>query len=109
MWVSRNLAPLAGALMGLCAGLQAAHACACCTTTGQRHDAVETLTPHRLDEIGRLRFGPTAQLFTGEAEPADIQGISEPSSRYDLRVVRNAAHWVFTFRDKNGRSGTLVL
>jgi hypothetical protein len=109
MQVSRSLARLAGALMGLCAGLPAAHACACCTNTGQRHDAVETLTPERLDEIGRLRFGLTARLFTGEAEPADIQGIKEPSSRYDLRVLREGARWVFTFRDTNGRSGTLAL
>jgi hypothetical protein len=86
-----------------------AQACACCTSTGQRHDAVESLTPDRLDEIDRLRFGPTAQLFTGEAEPADINGITEPSSRYELRVAQENARWTFAFRDKNGRSGTLVL
>jgi hypothetical protein len=106
---SRSLALLVGALMALCLGLREAQACACCTNTGQRRDAVETLTPDRLEEIDRLRFGPTARLFTGEAEPADISGIAEPSARYDLQVVREKARWTFRFRDKNGRSGTLVL
>ena len=60
MRVLRSLAPLAGALMSLCVGLQEAQACACCTNTGQRRDAVETLTPDRLDEIGRLEIDVAA-------------------------------------------------
>jgi hypothetical protein len=109
MRVSRSLAVLAGLLTGLGGAGQDARACACCTNTGHRHDAVEALTPDRLEEIGRLRFAPAAFLFTGEAEPADIEGIATPSARYVLRVVREKARWVFAFTDSEGRSGTLVL
>lgn len=104
-----KLAHLLAVLASLFLSLQDAHACACCTNTGQRHDAVETLDSDRLDEIGRLRFGPVAQLFTGEADPDMIEGIATPSSRYNLRVAQEKDRWVFTFRDKSGRSGTLVL
>jgi hypothetical protein len=109
MRVSRSQALLAGMLAGLCVSIEEARACACCTNTGYRYDAIETLTSERIGEIDRLRFGPVASLFSGEADPADIKGITTPSAQYVLRVVREKARWVFTFRDKAGRSGTLAL
>ena len=109
MQVLRGLAVLCGALVGLAVSLQAAYACACCTHTGQRHDAVGPLDPGKRDEIGRLRFRPVAHLFTGEADPDMIKGIAAQSSQYNLRVKHEKGRWVFAFRDKNGRSGTLVL
>jgi len=109
MQLSRSLAALLVALAGLAVGPQDARACACCTNTAQRYEAVETLSPDKLDEIGRLRFAPAAQLFTSEADPDMIRGIAAVHAEYVLQVARAQHRWVFTFRDKDGRSGTLVL
>jgi len=96
-------------LASLAAGPPAAHACACCTNVGQRYDGVEPLDSGKLDAMERLRFGPRARLFTGEADPDMIEGISAKSSRYSLQVAREKARWVFAFRDEGGRTGTLTL
>ncbi len=88
---------------------QDARACACCTNVGQRYDAVDTLDSGRLDEMERLRFGPMAELFTGEADPDMIKGIAAKASRYSLQVTREKGRWVFAFRDEGGRTGTLAL
>jgi hypothetical protein len=86
-----------------------AHACACCTNTGQRNVGIFELDGFRRAEIDQVRFGPAAHLFTGEADADMIKGIATPSSRYELSVTRRADRWVFSFRDANGRSGTLTL
>jgi hypothetical protein len=97
------------ALAGFAAGLPDAGACACCTNTGHRYEAVERLDTGKLEEIGRLRFAPEAHLFTGEADPDMIKGIAAAASRYDLQVARANDRWVFAFRDKGGRTGVLTL
>jgi hypothetical protein len=98
------------ALAGLAASLDAAYACACCTSVGQRYEAVEALDSGKLDEIGRLRFHPMAELFTGEADADMVKGIEGASSaHFDLRVTQGKDRWVFVFRDKSGRTGTLTL
>jgi hypothetical protein len=109
MPVLRNLALVSGLVAGLVGVLEPADACACCTNTGQRHEAVETLGPDKLDEISRVRFAPAAELFTSEADPDMIKGIAAVWAQYVLRVAQGRDRWVFTFRDKDGRSGTLVL
>jgi hypothetical protein len=69
---------------------QGAHACACCTNTGQRNVATHELDSGRLGEISQLRFAPTARLFSG---------ITAPSSQYRLKVAQETSRWVFMFRD----------
>lgn len=87
----------------------AVYACACCTNTGQRNVGVFKLDGLRLSEIEHVRFAPVAHLFTGEADADAVRGIAVPSSHYDLSVTRQARRWVFSFRDAQGRSGTLIL
>ena len=109
---SRHAVLLIGALAVAWAGAGAAsdaYACACCTNIGQRNVGVFKLDGFRLSEIDQVRFAPVAHLFTGEADTGAIKGIAIPSSHYDLSVARQAGGWVFSFRDAQGRSGTLTL
>src|SRR5262249_57146255 len=94
------------AVLVAAAGPQDAHACACCTNTGQRYDAVQPLDSGKLDQIAQLRFDPAAELFTSEAEP-DVIIAGVTSARFDLQVTQGKGHWVFAFRDKSGRIRTL--
>jgi hypothetical protein len=103
------LAVICGTLAALVLGLADAHACACCTNPGQRHEAVVPLDSYTLDEVGRLSFASKAQLFTGDADPDMIKGIAARWAQFDLAVTRKKDRWVFTFRDEDGRSGTLTL
>jgi hypothetical protein len=108
--LARYLAAFSVALAGLAVSPQEARACACCTNTGQRYDAVEPLGSTRLDQIGQLRFAPAAEIFTGEADLDTVKGIAGvSSSRLELRVTQGNGRWVFSFRDKSGREGALTL
>jgi len=84
-------------------------ACACCSNPGQRNVAMVPFDAVKRDEIGRLRFAGTAQLFVGEADPADIKGIATPAARYELSANWDKDRLVFALRDPAGRSGTLSL
>jgi hypothetical protein len=86
-----------------------AHACACCTNTGQRNVGVYQLDGFRRSEIDQVRFGPVAHLYTGEADAEWVKGIATPSLRYDLGVTQQVDRWVFSLRDAEGRAGTLTL
>jgi hypothetical protein len=97
------------ALAAMLTAAAPALACACCTNQGQRHVGVSKLEAGLREEIGRLRFLGEAELYTGEAEPADVKGIATPSAKYELHVAQEDSRWIFAFRDKAGRSGTLIL
>ena len=110
MPVLRSLAAFTVLLAGLAAGPPPAHACACCTNVGQRYDAVEPFDSGKVEEVARLRFDPAAELFVGEADLDVIKGIAGASSaHFDLRVSHSKERLIFTFRDKSGRTGTLML
>ena len=106
---TRGLLPALSAVLLLCAAWRDARACACCTSVGERTDLVMKFESYYSDEIQRLRFSATAQLFLGEADPESVKGIATPSERYDLQ-----AHWkndrmLFSFRDQANHSGTLAI
>ncbi|HEU4380657.1 MAG TPA: hypothetical protein VFR73_18955 [Hyphomicrobiaceae bacterium] len=98
---------LAGVLLAFGGG--AAHACACCTNQGQRHSGLHKLDANHREQLGQLRFNAAATLYTGERDTADIKGISTPALAYELHVAQEASRWVFDLRDKDGRTGTLIL
>ena len=70
---------------------------------------VQKLDASRREQLGQLRFNAAATLYTGERDTGDIKGIATPSSEYELHVAQEGSRWVFDFRDKNGRTGTLTL
>jgi hypothetical protein len=97
------------AAMWLFASVEQALACACCTNAGQRNVSTAKFDSGKREEIGRLRFGPTAQLFLGERDPDSIKGITTPSESYELRVSQDKDRLIFALRDKAGRAGALTL
>lgn len=103
------LAAVLGAAFVAVAAAGEANACACCTNTGQRNVAVDKLDPGRLEEIRKVRFGGTAQLFLGEAEPEFVKGIATPAESYTMTAAWTDDRLVFTFRDPKGHDGTLTL
>ena len=90
-------------------GLGEARACACCTNQGQRYTGLQKFDAARREQFGQLRFNAAATLYTGERDTADIKGITTPASDYEMHVAQEGSRWVFDFRDKNGRMGTLTL
>jgi len=60
-------------------------------------------------EFERLRFQKVARLFLGEADPDSVKGIAIPVERYDFEAAWKDNRFVFSFRDANGRIGTLTL
>jgi hypothetical protein len=106
MAVWRSLAPVVACIAALAISAPPAQACACCANQGQRHVGVGKLEGGLREEIGRLRFLAEAELYTGEAEPADVKGIATPSSHYELHVAQEDSRWTFAFHDKGGRDKT---
>lgn len=91
------------------AGSGNALACACCTNEGQRSVGTVSLDSGRRQQIESLRFGGTAKLYTGEGDVEAITGIATPSGAYEMTATWRDNRLVFSFRDKNGRIGTLAL
>ncbi|SRR6266496_2392978 len=84
-------------------------ACACCAHPGEYQINFVKPDAYKLSVIQRMRFGTTAYLFTGEAEPDDAaKGLAHPVDSYSLNGSLVGNVWKLTFR--NGEeSGTLNL
>ena len=84
-------------------------ACACCAHIGEYHlDLVEP-DAYQLSVMKRIRFGTTANLFTGEAEPdVAAKGLAHPADTYSLSGSLVGNVWKLTFRNGD-ESGTLNL
>jgi hypothetical protein len=92
----------------LLAGAHSTLACACCTHTGWRSVHVDSINEWRRIQLDEMRFARKAALSLGEAD-AEIKGVSDPATGYDLTVTRTKDRLTFAFRDTKGRTGTLVL
>ena len=105
----RGLVLAFGLLLSMPMGVEDALACACCTNPGQRYTGVQKLDANRRGQLDDLKFSAAATLYTGERDTTDIKGIATPASDYEMHVAQDTNRWVFDFRDKNGRTGTLTL
>lgn len=84
-------------------------ACACCAHPGEYQIDFDKPDGYKLSVMRRIRFGTTANLFTGEADPeVAAKGLPHPTESYSLSgsLVGNA--WKLTFRNGD-ESGTLDL
>jgi hypothetical protein len=84
-------------------------ACACCAHPGEYR--VDFIKPdaYKLGIIEQMRFGTTAHLFTGEAEPDDAtKGLTHPTDNYSLTGSFADKVWKLTFQNGD-ESGTLSL
>ena len=82
-------------------------ACACCANRGDHSQTTERIKPFEVNELVRLRFGTTATLRMTPAFPAGVKGIRPLATRYRLSQARHARIFSLTFRDANGKTGTL--
>jgi hypothetical protein len=92
----------------LLASAQPSLACACCTHTGWRSVHIDTINEWRRTQLEEMRFASKAALSLGEAD-AEIKGVTDPATNYDLTVAREKGRLTFALRDTKGRTGTLVL
>ena len=84
-------------------------ACACCAHPGEYQINFVKPDAYKLSVIERMRFGTTAYLFTGEAEPdAAAKGLAHPADTYSLSGSLVGNVWKLTFRNGD-QSGTLNL
>jgi hypothetical protein len=84
-------------------------ACACCAHPGEYQIDFVKPDEFKLSVIERMRFGTTAYLFTGEAEPDDAaKGLVHPADTYSLSGSLVGNVWKLTFRNGD-ESGTLNL
>lgn len=106
-----GLASIAGgvAMAALLAALNPASACACCSDRGQRNVGSAELADYQWSEIDRIRFGGTAELYTGSADTSDIQGIANADSSYTLAVTRDGKAVTFAFTGQAGQTGSLAM
>jgi hypothetical protein len=85
-----------------------AHACACCANPGQFSD-ITASKPDDYDSqlLDHIVFGPTATLFTGEADTSDVSGLKATADAFDLEVTKTAGMWTMSFSDAGKPAGTL--
>lgn len=97
------------AALAFLAGSEQARACACCSNEGQRNVGTVALDSGKRQQIESLRFGGKAKLYTGEADVDAVKGITTPAGEYEMTAAWRGNRLVFSFRDKEGRIGTLAL
>ena len=86
-----------------------AFACACCADPGMHIEAAHDLEDYERDELGRLRFSESAQLYTTDAFPEDIKGVTSPSlDAYVLKTDTSSKGWTFEVADKAGNTGSIA-
>jgi hypothetical protein len=85
-----------------------AYACACCSNGGewtQRTNRVEE--DYHMAAVDALQFGPLANTYMTEAGEDGIKGMSSVADKYNLSLRRAGRRWTLTFKDEQGRTGTL--
>jgi hypothetical protein len=98
----RRTLAFAATLLALVAHGEAAKACACCSNDGQRYVGTVKTDAYATGVLADTRFADTAHLYTGEADVADIEGITAKSSTFRLAVTKNVKTWVFDFAQEGG-------
>ena len=84
-------------------------ACACCAHPGEYEINFAKPDAYKLSQMGRIRFGTTAYLFTGEADPdVAAKGLAHAADTYSLSGSLVGNVWKLTFRNGD-ESGTLNL
>ena len=83
------------------------YACACCSNSGTWHQGTNNVEDYHRAELDGVTFQPVANLFMTEAGEDMIKGMSSVSDKYNLSISRPGRRWTLTFKDEQGKSGTL--
>jgi hypothetical protein len=86
-----------------------AHACACCSDTGQRIELTQQTDSYSRDELAAIRFAPQAKLYSDAGFPDTVSGIQDPlMDAYVVTVAKRPAEWLFEVVDAKGRKGSIL-
>jgi hypothetical protein len=99
-----TLITASAAVLTVCvlSGSGPAHACACCSNTGQRNVDTKLIDDFAAGILADLKFAPAAHLYTGEADVETLGGIATKSTDFQLAVTQAAGSWEFHFKDSAG-------
>ena len=84
-----------------------AHACACCSNTGQRLVDTKPIDDFAAGILADVKFATAAHLYTGEGDVESLGGIATKSTDLQLAVSKAAGSWEFNFADTAG-GGKLI-
>ena len=86
-----------------------AWACACCSSEGEYRFSAGRPSEYERSIAQQIRFGPTATLYTAEADLEDAaKGVAHVAEKYALGGSLVGGAWRLTLRD-GGKTGTLSL
>jgi hypothetical protein len=83
------------------------YACACCSNGGEWAQRADRVQDHHLADLDSLPFGPLANTYMTEAGEDGIEGIASVADKYNLSLRKAGRRWTLTFKDEQGRTGTL--
>lgn len=83
-------------------------ACACCAEPGTYFISTKKPQTYEFDELKKLQF-LTSDLYMTDAGEDDVKGIAPVSFNYSPSVLLQNKTWKFTFKDNEGKSGTLTM
>ena len=104
--VFRTLTAAAVVLLPMVMLAGPAAACACCSSEGQRFVGVQPIDAYAAGLIGEIRFAEAAQLFSSEADPQDLAGVTAASNKFQLADAKTDSQWSFRF--SGGSDGSLT-
>lgn len=84
-----------------------AWACACCSDEGTWFEMTDRISDYEMAELNNIRFDVTAHTYMTEAGEDGLEGISNPAEEYRVTLSKRRGRWQFSFRDKEGHTGTL--
>lgn len=102
-----NYGAILGALLLILVFSAKAYACACCSEPGRWYQKTGTVDDFHRAEIDNVKFQPVANTYMTEAGEDGIQGMSSVADKYTLSLSKQGRRWTFSFKDEQGRTGTL--
>lgn len=84
--------------------------CACCVPEGTWYERSARMGEYESSQIARLKFSAKAETYMTEAGAEMVKGVAPPvGSDYALAASRKGRRWELSFKDDQGRAGTLAL
>lgn len=82
------------------------YACACCSNSGEWFQTTNRVEDHHLAALDSVPFGPQANIYMTAGEDP-IKGMASTSDKYNFSLARGGRRWTLTFKDEQGKTGTL--
>ena len=76
-----------------------AEACACCPDEGDYVSSTTKLDTHELSVLKPFRFGPTAQLSSGQRGAEDFDALKHPAEAYPVSGALQGKVFQLVFKD----------